>query len=81
MKIFLKSIEVSKVVREKDEEEDEEEIDTSVRVQQINDDRSHLQVHHARPLRTQPAQLQDYPLYEIPHDLRENHCGRYLFLP
>jgi len=37
MKIFLKSIEVSKVVKEKGEEDDEEEIDTSVRVQQIYD--------------------------------------------
>jgi dynein heavy chain len=37
MKIFLKSIEISKVIKEKGEEEEEEEIDTSVRVQQIYD--------------------------------------------
>ena len=36
MKIFLNSIEISKVVREKGEEEDDE-IDTSVCVQQIYD--------------------------------------------
>lgn len=36
MKLFLKSIEISKVVKEKsDEDGEEEEIDTSVRVQQI----------------------------------------------
>jgi len=35
MKIFLKSIETSKVVKEKGEDDEEEEIDTSVRVQQI----------------------------------------------
>lgn len=35
MKLFLKSIEISKVVKERGEDEEEEEIDTSVRVQQI----------------------------------------------
>jgi len=35
MKLFLKSIDTSKVVKEKAEEEEEEEVDTSVRVQQI----------------------------------------------
>lgn len=37
MKLFLKSIEISKVVKERGEDEEEEEIDTSVRVQQIYD--------------------------------------------
>jgi len=35
MKLFLKSIEISKVIREKIDDDDDEEIDTSVRVQQI----------------------------------------------
>jgi len=35
MKLFLKAIEISKVVKEKTEDEEEEEVDTSVRVQQI----------------------------------------------
>lgn len=35
MKLFLKSIEISKVIKEKTDDDEEEEIDTSVRVQQI----------------------------------------------
>jgi hypothetical protein len=37
MELFLKSIDTSRVERKKNEEEDEEEIDTSQRVAQICD--------------------------------------------
>lgn len=40
MKLFLKSIEISKVIKEKTEDDEEEEVDTSVRVQQIYEMRS-----------------------------------------